>query len=215
MTTGTDNDRRLGSALACLDDLKGDGTDCPSTERIWESAKGRLPSADDQAVVSHLGDCGSCSSAWRIARELARDAAQTEVPARRSWRRGAPILVAASIVIAVAGFGLYKFLRMEDRQPVYRQQQEVWLEALTSTAPRDSCTLRWVEGPEGTTYDLLIMDTDLQPIDRARSLDRPEFTLVVEDLEPVPPGGAILWRVTAHLPDGRRVVSRTFSTQLE
>jgi hypothetical protein len=123
--------------------------------------------------------------------------------------------VAASLIVAVAGFGLYKFLRTEDRPPVYRQQQEERLEALTVTAPRDSCTLRWTAGPEGTTYDLLIMDADLQPIDRARSLDRPEFTLAVEDLEPVPPGGAILWRVTAHLPDGRRAVSRTITTQLE
>lgn len=215
MTTVKETDKMLGSAIASLDDVKGDGSGCPSAQRIWESASGRLSSTGDQAVVSHLGECGSCSAAWRIAHELARDASPADVSTRTAWQRWAPMLVAASIVFAVAGFSLFRYLKPDTEGPVYRQQQEEWLEAETATLPRESCILRWSAGPEGTTYDLLIMDEDLQPLDRARSLDRPEFNLEAADLETVAAGGNILWRVTAHLPDGRRVVSRTFTTQLE
>lgn len=221
MTAAGGNDDRLRSALTSLDDLMGNGADCPTAERIWKSATGGLSPTDDRTVISHLGDCGSCSSAWSIARELARDEELPEVaapPTGSIWRHWVPMAVAASIVMVVISVGVLQIGEPEDREPVYREQVNDWLEEIMPADPalsRESCTLRWAPGPEGTVYDLLVMDDRLQPLTRARMLEVPEYTVATVDLESVQAGGNILWRVTAHLPDGRRAVSRTFTTRVE
>jgi hypothetical protein len=221
MTTESHSDRQLQSAIASLDEVKGTGADCPGAARIWESATGQLPPSDDKAVVSHLGDCGSCSAAWRIAHELVRDespVASVAPSTGLAWRTWVPIVAAASVVIAVVSVVVLWFGEPVGEPPVYRTQQGEWLEAMVPPGrvlSRDSCVLRWAAGPEGTAYDLLVTGDDLQPLARAVWLERPEYAVTAGDLASVPAGGSILWRVTAHLPDGRRVVSRTFTTQLE
>jgi len=221
MTTDSDADQRLRFAIASLDEIRGTGTDCPAAGRIWESATGGLPPLDDRAVVSHVGECGSCSAAWRIARELARDEAPAAsvAPSKGvTWRNWVPMAAAASLVVAVVSVGVLWLREPADGPPVYRTQQGDLLEAVppvSGALSRDSCVLRWTAGPEGTAYGLLVMDTNLRPLARAMWLQRPEYTVTPEDLASVPAGGSIQWRVTAHLPDGRRVVSRTFTTRLE
>jgi hypothetical protein len=221
MTSESHSDRRLTSALTSLDEVKESGADCPAAERIWDSANGRLSPSDDRIVVFHLGDCGSCSAAWRIARELLGDEAPvfSEAPSTGpTWRTWVPLVAAASVVIAAVSVAVVWFREPAVEPPVYRTQQGDWLEAATppdEALSRDACVLQWSAGPEGTAYDLLVMDADLRPLARARWLERPEYTVSAEDLASVPAGGSILWRVTAHLPDGRRIVSRTFTTRLE
>lgn len=221
MTPESQSDRRLKSAIASLDEVQGTEGDCPGAERIWESATGQLPPTDDKTVVSHLGECGSCSAEWRIARELVREEAPAVSPAPSAgpaWRAWVPMVAAASILVAAVSVGVLWFREPPGERPVYRTQQGDWLRAVPPAGgalSRDSCVLRWTAGPEGTAYALLVTDDDLQPLARAAWLERPEYTVTAGDLVSVPAGGSILWRVTAHLPDGRRVVSRTFTTQLE
>jgi hypothetical protein len=220
MMTDRDSEQRLQTAIASLDEIKGSGADCPAAERIWESASARLSPANDKAVVSHLGECGTCSKAWRIARELIRDegpAVAVAPSTGRAWRTWVPAVAAASLLIAAVSVGVL-WLNEPEGPPVYRTQQGEWLEAVTpadGALSRASCVLRWTEGPEDTVYDLLVVDENLQPLARATRLERPEYEVPAADLASVPVGGSILWRVTAHLPDGRRVVSRTFTTRLE
>ena len=221
MMIDRDSEQRLQAALGSLDEIKGTGADCPAAERIWESASARLSPADDKAVVSHLGECGTCSKAWRIARELIRDegpAVAVAPSTGRAWRTWVPAVAAASLVIAVVSVGVLWLHEPGESPAVYRTQQGEWLESempADDALSRDSCVLRWSAGPEGTAYDLLVVDESLQPLARATRLERPEYEVPPADLASLPAGGSILWRVTAHLPDGRRVVSRTFTTRLE
>jgi hypothetical protein len=120
--------------------------------------------------------------------------------------------------MAVAGLWLYAPWKPEAQAPVYREEPSAWL---VSEVPeedlldRDACLLRWAAGPEGTTYDLRVTSEKLEPLARAWRLDRPEYRVEPAALEPLPPGGKILWRVTAHLPGGRQVVSPTFINRVE
>ena len=81
--------------------------------------------------------------------------------------------------------------------------------------PRIDRVLRWTAGPEGTTYGLRLTTEDLAPLVEVLRLEQPEYRVDPRVLEGIPQGDAVLWRVTAHLPDGRRVASRTFTTPLE
>ena len=125
MTIENRSDRRLQSGLASLDEIKGTGADCPMAERIWDSATGLLSASDDKIVVSHLGECGSCSSAWRIARELVRDEAPviSAAPSTGSaWRTWVPLVAAASVVVAAVSVAVVWFREPAGEPPVYRTQ---------------------------------------------------------------------------------------------
>ncbi len=79
--------------------------------------------------------------------------------------------------------------------------------------PRSACNLRWSTGPDGTRYDLIVTDGDLEILSTVKGLEEPEYTLPQEKI----PASAneFLWRVTARLSDGRSVSSETFTTTVE
>ena len=211
---------RLQEGLASLLEIKGDGEDCPSAETIWDSVEDKLDPTENEELLIHLGECAACSAAWRLAHRLYAEEKGTKqqaevIPFRR--RQWVP-LVAAAVVVLGIGLGVVQFTTRQQPPAEYRTQEDRWLESeLISDQPlsRDACVLRWTAGPEGTTYDLKLTTEDLDPLGKAWRLESPEYQIDPQALAGVPPGGAILWRVTAHLPDGRRLSSRTFSTPLE
>jgi hypothetical protein len=216
-------EERLRAAFAARTDLPGDAHDCPDVERILDSVDGRLGAAENQAVIRHLGECAACSAAWWMAREMA-EAPQPEAVPRPAVgltvlrQRWVP-LAAAAVLVALVGMAAFHLLRpRETAPPVYREQEEAWLaSALPPGQPlaRTDGLLRWTAGPAGTTYDLQVTDADLEILATAWRLAQAEYRLYPEALEGVAPGAVIHWRVTAHLPDGRRAVSHTFVTIVE
>jgi hypothetical protein len=214
------NDERMRAGLAALLEIKGDGEECPPAGTIWDSVEGRLERERNEAVLIHLGECAACSAAWRLARRLYSEEAKSggqaeEVPIRR--RLWFPLAAAAVIVLGL-GLGTLHLLTRQELPPEYRTQEDRWLESELAPGqplPRDECVLRWTAGPEGTTYELRVTTEDLEPLARAGRLEWPEYRVDPGVLDGVPPGGALLWRVTAHLPDGSRISSRTFTTPLE
>jgi hypothetical protein len=220
MNGGDDSMDRLREGVASLLEIKGDGEGCPSAATIWDSAADNLEPGENEAILIHLGECAACSAAWRLAHRLYQEETgagrkAVVVPFRR--RRWIP-LAAAAVIVLGAGLGTLHFLTRPEAPPEYRVQEDRWLESeleLGRPLPRDECVLRWTSGPEGTTYDLMLTTEDLDPVIEARGLGEPEYRVDPRELELVAPGDAILWRVTANLPDGRRVSSPTFTTQLE
>lgn len=204
------DDRKLRQAAAAAGHIAGDGSACPDAGTLHDSAGGRLSTEEQEQVILHLSECGACSSAWRVAREL------TAAPSRSR----APLyaLATAAAVILAAALGLWLAGRGgEPVPPTYRTQESRWIQSELDGAalPRGAFTLRWTAGPEGSSYDLTVTRVDLERVHRARELHAAAFTIPAADLEGIPSGTRLLWQVTVRLPDGATEVSTTFVTTVE
>jgi hypothetical protein len=213
-------DDRLRAALASLAELQGDGDDCPSAAAIWDSATEALGTGEaNRRVILHTVKCSACASAWRLARRIAQSEPGMPAVVRSTpSRRWIPLAAAAVLALVAIGLGIWLAPDGVGIEPAYRIQEKKWLESALpegSSLPREQCDLRWTAGPDGTTYDVNVTAEDLELVVRAFGLDRPEYRIDPHVLEGVPDGAGLLWRVTAHLPDGRRVTSRTFLTRLD
>ena len=215
-----ENDGLRGAFISDAE-LQAEGANCPPAEMILESVRGELSAKDDEVVLFHVGECGACAAAWRLARELAEEKIPVGSPTRA---RGPTILAwgrwvaAAAVLIVAVGLGV-QFMGPEvEEEAIYRTQESAWLllegedgEAL----PRESFLLRWSDGPDGSTYDIRVMTEELDLVAEARMLELSEFQVPPEAMETLPDGARIFWQVTAHLPDGRWLDSDSFLAIIE
>jgi hypothetical protein len=221
MRTDDFSDARLRESIASVADVFGNGDDCPEAERLVLSGRGELSPTDDEGVLLHLADCTACGAAWRIAREIGPRRAPSVHPAarrqliRHTWVRAAA--VAAMLLVAMSA-GWY-FLAPDPETPTVYREQEVDLVRSSleedERLPRDRFVLRWSAGPEGTIYDVLVTSERMEPLSRGLGLDLSEFQVPEETLGGLESGSRILWQVTAYLPDGRRIESKTFFVRIE
>jgi hypothetical protein len=205
--------------------MAGDGESCPDAARLWDSAFERLPLSENESVLRHLTSCGACAASWRLARELRLEdeAAQPVRPGSEqqygvSGRRWWVGLAAAAMVVLVAGIFLVQRQRTAGLpEATYRAETEGGLvsEIADTPLPREGLVLRWSGAPPGTTYDLRVTSDRLEPLHRVFGLEAVEYRIPADTLSGVPPGGVILWNVTAHLADGRQWTSRTFRAVVE
>lgn len=215
------SDARLRESIAGMTELVGDGRDCPEAERLVLSGRGELTPGDDEAVVLHIAECTACATAWRIAREVGPSRAPAIHPAarrpviQRTWVR---IAAAAAMLLVVSSAGLY-WLGLDHNSPtVFRAQEDELLQSLLvedEAMPKDRLILRWSAGPDGTVYDVVVTSDRMVPLSRGLGLDRSEFLVPDAELVGVASGSRVLWQVTARLPDGRRIESKTFFVRIE
>jgi hypothetical protein len=215
-------DEDLGERLTSLDDVAGDGGDCPPPEQLWAFARGELERADGESLILHIGECTACASECRMARDLVAESRSVATPVSakktRFPRAWIPLAAAAAVVVGMLGLWQYHLSSRQATSPVLRTPMSDWIRPLTDQdlpLPRDGFTLRWTPGPEGTTYDVLVTTEDLDPLAQASRLERPELQLAAEALDDRPAGSRVLWQITAHPPEGPRVISRTFVTRIE
>jgi hypothetical protein len=221
MTPAKFEDDQLRNAFVADAELQAEGANCPPAEKILESVRGELSGKDDEGVLFHVGECGACAAAWRLARELAEE----KIPVGRTHRARGPTILswgrwvaAAAVLIVAVGLGL-QFMGPEVEEPaVYRTQESDWLllegedgESL----PRGSFILRWSDGPEGSRYDIRVMTEELDLVAEARMLELSEFQVPPGAMQALPAGARIFWQVTAHSPDGRRIDSDSFLAVIE
>lgn len=212
----------LKAAFASLSDSAVGGPECPPSEEIWESATGGGSPVRVSDVVDHTSRCFACAEAWRLAREFgvrtilepgsAGSSPAARVPGRRTWTA-----LAAAVVVVTTGLGVLMYRRSAPPF-VMRAGEEVAIHSLvpeSAPLPREGCVLRWSKPADGARYTVRVGTEDLAPIALAENLDQPEYTVQLKDLEKVPPGSAIVWRVEAVLPDGRRIASPGFRNRLE
>jgi len=212
--------RSLRAAFGALDAVAGNGAACPDADALWDAAAGRQEPADFERVVLHIGECGECAAAWRLARDLQADEARSALlrgPARwfrRTWVQA--LAAAATLVVAVGvGYQLRDLGRPGTAE--FRGAEGEWIRSLVpegAALPRGRCLLRWTPGPAHTVYDVRVTTEDLEPVARSRGLERAEFLVPEEALKGVPGGGRVVWQVTAILPDATKSESRSFATRI-
>jgi hypothetical protein len=211
---------RLREAFVLSESLPGPREECPAPERLWESVHEHLRAAENETLIRHLTTCAPCSTAWRVARDLAGAEAAMPQPVlqrRLDWRGWAPLAAAAILIVAV-GLTLEAVRVRPTAPPAYRSEQGSWIRPAgdaPAALPRDGFLLRWSAGPEGSTYDVRVIATGHGPIARGYKLERPEFRVPPSSLAGAASGTKVLWQVTAYLPDGRVSDSATFIVQVE
>lgn len=229
MTTTIEDDAGLREAFAARTGRAPAGPEgCPEPGRIYDAAWGELPPGEMREVVEHLALCPDCAEAWRLAVAIEEEAAAgageadfRPAPPRPSYLQ--PLRVAATVALAVVAVGVvWTVLRAPEEEPVYRAAGEPEIRSLVpadQALPREEAVLRWSPVPEddpaGTTYDLLVSTAELVSVAEADGLEEARYRLAPEALKDLPAGANLLWRVEAHLADGRTVRSPTFTTAIE
>ena len=196
--------------------------DCPAPEAIWEAATGAAPAASAAAVVEHTSGCFACAEAWRLARAVADTAIAApgstgSAPSSGAFGGRTWILLAAAVVTVTAGLGVLT-LRRSEAPVVMRAGEEVAIRSLVDESTplaRAHCVLKWSEPAPGARYTVRVGTEDLAPVAHVADLDRAEYTVPAQDLEKLPAGSVLVWRVEAVLPDGRRIDSPGFRNRLE
>ena len=202
--------------------------ECPPPERIWRAARGELGTREVREVVEHVAACGECAEAWRLARALGEEVAEEGAePAPAAGGRTIllpwPWAAAAAVVLALFAAGLWWSGRPGEARrpapaPVYRQGAEIAIRSEVppgKALPRDHAELAWSGAPDGSTYDLSVSTEDLRTLDQAEDLEEARYTVPEKAFEGLSAGAKVLWRVEAHLPDGRTVASPTFVSAIE
>jgi len=211
---------RLREAFASAAEVAGQGERCPAHEALWRSTRGELGRREAEELILHLGECTACATAWRIARDLRSDEPRAAVvtgPAIRFRLHWVRLAAAAAVVAAAVVVGIELWIPGRGPAVKFRSGEGDWIEPLEregEALPRSQCLLRWAPGPDGTTYDVRVTTEDLDPIARGRGIRVAEFLVPAKELDPVPTGERIVWQVTAHLPDGTRVNSRSFTSEV-
>lgn len=218
------NDATLLEQAFSTDEMDRAPGDCPSDEELWASASGELSQAANETVILHLAQCSECSSIWRLGREILPEdhlsgASVVSIEDRRRsslWRRVLLPAAAAAVLIGV-GLSTGLFLKNDPTStPVFRNQgndYKILPSPEAKSLPRSACNLRWSSGPDGTRYDLIVTDGELEILSTVKGLNEPEYTVPQGQI----PASTeeLLWRVTAHLPDGGSVSSETFTTVID
>jgi len=197
---------------------------CPSKDELWESAAGEIDPIENETIILHLAQCSECSLTWRLAREMLPPdlvSSPSLIPVSRggrwrTWRRVFLPAIAATMVIGIGLSVAWLVRKGASSPPVFRQQQdtgEIVASPRTQVLPRVACRLEWSAAPAGTRYDLIATDPQLEILRAVKGLTRPEYDLPPEAIPTST--NEILWRVTAHLADGRTVASETFTTRIE
>ncbi len=198
--------------------------DCPGHEMLWASAAEDLDPVADENILLHLAQCTLCSSIWQLAREMIprEETTAASVVGILNFRRlktsaRRTVLAIAATVLVGVGLGAGLFLnRGPSSPPVYREQQnEGGISALAATAEmsRTACRFRWTPGPEGTLYDLVVTNENLDVLLSVKDLGDAEYLLPPERLPRET--REVFWRVSAHGPDGGTTASETFTTRIE
>ncbi len=203
---------------------------CPEPGTIYDAVRGRLAPRELRAVVEHVAACPGCAQEWRLAMAFEEATAEDDSvpdvhPAAACPRSPLHLVsIAATFVIALLAAGVWytggDFAPEE--APVYRDAGPGEIVSLLgdgAALDRNDPVLRWRLGeegaPEGTTYDVLVSTSDLVPVVEEYDLPEPELRIPADALAQVGEDVDLAWRVTARLPEGGEVVSRTFVTPLK
>lgn len=220
MTTGAPDERLRTALLIAAAETVAEG--CPPVEEIWSAARGELPPERTTPLGLHAASCAVCTKAWRLARDIGAEELRDLPAAGRgaavpSWTLARSLAAAAALVILVGAAFLVPRWLAPVKPPEFRASPEETVRSLlTPEEPlaRDACVLEWT-GPEGATFQVRVATEDLTVLHDSPVLEETTYQVPAEALADLPDGGTFLWQVTAELPDGRRLMPRAFTAQLE
>ncbi len=212
---------RLRQAFERLTDRPRTDEACLDPEWMWTALAGERPAAEVRSAVLHLAECGECSEAWRLARELALASgvevtgpAPVRAAVRPAWRSPWVWLpAAAASVVLVVGLAIDHGAwgpRPSDSGTTLRAGggRELVLSVPDGAElPREAFVLRW-EPPAGASHYAVRVTTDtLAIVATASNLLEPEYHVPASALERLQPGTKLLWQVEALGPGRARLQS--------
>lgn len=208
-------------AFALLSEEARGGEDCPAPGAIWECSRGEAAPAEVRRVVIHTSSCSGCAELWRLAREMAGGPRAAPAAPRAPRARPRWIGLAAAAAVLLAAGAAIRLLTEPARTdlPVLREGEgeDAAIRSLVPESeplPRAAVFLKWTDLGQGARYNVLVGTEDLTVLASPKGLASAEYAVPVETLEGLPPGAAILWRVEAVFPDGRRLASPTFRVRV-
>lgn len=203
------SDDDLRAALSAAAIHAAPTPDCPEPELLWALANGSV----DESVLDHVTGCPSCQEAVRLGRVLVSEPAPETAANGSRW--GIAVLGAALAAGIVGVIVLRPPVETPDAD-VIRGELAVPLRSATPDAvPRSAAELRWSAGPEGTVYDVRVLDERLQPVAEAVGLQVPHWTIPADRLQHLPAPASLQWRVIARTPEGRQLSSPTWAVRIE
>jgi hypothetical protein len=192
------------------------GHDCPEPGRIWDAVRGQLTAEERRTIVAGVAVCGRCAEAWRLARELAGDAApatpSVPAPARPRWVLPAiaTAALAAAVVLIVVLAGGGRAPRPSELRGGTGAAAIAPLVPDGAVLPRDAFELRWTAADPGSRYDLTLFTADLVPVYVAPELTTASHRVPPPALRGQAAGAVLYWSLDVRTPDGRRFTSQTF-----
>jgi len=183
---------------------------CPPAERFLAAVRGELPPGELRELVEHVASCPACAEDWRLAVALEQTEAQVPetaspeaTPWRSRYRHAAAWWASAAAAVALLVGGL--LWRMPEPAGVLRGGNE-GPKLLSSDVSREDPVLLWSE-KRGATYDLEVLTAAGHSVVQAARLKETRYRIPPDRLAAIPAAAELTWRVTANLPDGRRLSS--------
>lgn len=170
--------------------------DCPDAEVLARAAAGELPSAERDALVSHLASCSDCSEELQLARPLlVKVAAQSGAP--WTWRALLPL--AAAVVLAA---GVAVVMRSPSRRSAPGAVRGT--ESVQRTVPQDGAhlpepptALEWTSAAPAESFEIVVFDAESTEVWRSSPSAAPKAALTKELRASLRPGAPYYWRVLA------------------
>ena len=192
--------------------------DCPSTSDLSRLAESDVDDETRRNLIDHISECSSCAIEFQIAEDLHELTQDNAAPigtiqlSRWTWA-----LTAAALLII--GFSLSFMRTLTPSTPSgERQATDASIRSLideTDPLARDAFLLRWSASRDDLTYDVQLVNSDLETLYEAVRIEATELLVPRSALESVSSGERLLWQVDAVFPDRSRVASPTFFATLE
>lgn len=198
---------------------RGQGVNCPEPERLWAAISGELSVEELRGVVDHSAQCGECSEALRVARELKLATAPADTTSLKRWSPNPKWLVGLALAAGVAGLVVVNAKQNQTLPGAVAERggEEPSVHSALPQAPqsRKALVLRWVPYPHARRYNVTLATTDLHVLLERAGVESTELAIPAETLSTVSPGTRLVWRVEAMLENGRTVESAAFPLELD
>jgi hypothetical protein len=177
---------------------------CVSGEHLDAFYTGSLPEADVRSIRTHLSSCPAC---LELAREYCRFAGVK--PPRGSFAFKPALQIAAVLLVMVAGAAFWT-LRQEPVDTV--TMRGATTAAIEMISPKGSlqqppASLEWKKAPDASSYDVEILDVNLNVLWRGQGITETKASIPAETLQQLRQGNEYGWRVIAVGSNGRRSIS--------
>lgn len=180
----------------------GTRADCPSAERLLALARREGSEAERLHTLDHTMSCGDCMRELELLRVIEKAGGRIAGPTAGvhrersvSWRRAAPLALAASLVLAVSLVVRERGRDAgEDRARGADSTLALHTPGDATLSTRDSLSVAWAPVSGATRYVVEVLDDGGRTVLSEPATDT---VLVVRDLGRLTPGREYRWWVRA------------------
>jgi hypothetical protein len=177
---------------------------CVSGEQLDAFYSGSLPGPEVRAIRTHLGSCPAC---LELARDYCRFAGLK--PPRGVFAFKPALRIAAVLLVMIAGGALWTFRQEPVDTMTMRGTAAPAIEVIApkGSLPQPPSSMEWKEVPGTASYDVEILDMNLNVLWRGQGITAPKVSVPAEVVRQLRQGSEYGWRVIAIAANGRRSIS--------